>query len=70
MAVHEEVRAALGVQPYERHEARRGFATGRKRGRSVARAARWRLRCRARRCSTDGNGRQRYFRVISVGCQK
>jgi transposase-like protein len=30
MAVHEEVRAALGVQPYERHEARRRYRNGTK----------------------------------------
>jgi putative transposase len=29
-AVHEELRAALGVQPYERHEARRGYRNGTK----------------------------------------
>src|SRR5437870_4613148 len=29
-AVHEELRAALGVQPYERHPARRGYRNGTK----------------------------------------
>ena len=29
-AVHEELRATLGVQPYERHETRRGYRNGTK----------------------------------------
>jgi hypothetical protein len=58
-AVHEELRATLGVQPYERHKARRGLSQ-RDEDAYIHWPERppWHSRCRAPRCSTGGSGRR------------